>query len=86
MKWKPHTLQHTTSSTLCTLKENASTLSSKVSVDQREYGHNIPSKRIAIDFVDVIKDEDHVVRREEEEPQQHSAVSTDCTTESNACP
>ena len=95
MKWKPHSPQHTSteypfviatqkySSTLCNSKENTSTLSSKVSGDEREYGHNTPSKRIAIDFVDVIKDEDHAVRREEEEPEQHSAVSTYCTTESN---
>ena len=95
MKWKPHSLQHTStecpvgiatqkySSSLCNSKENTSTLSSKVFGDKKEYGHNTPSKRIAIDFVDVIKDEDHAVRREEEEPQQHSAVSTDCTTESN---
>ena len=100
MKGRPQTLQHTTiedvsypvvsatqkcSSTLCNSKENVSTLSSKVSSNEREYGHTIASKRIVVDFVNVIKDEDHVVRQQEEEPQKHSAVSTDCTTVSNIC-
>ena len=40
---------------------------------------------MAVDFVNVIKDEDHVVWRQEEEPQQHSVVSTNCTTDSNVC-
>ena len=74
LKWKPHSPQHTSteypvvittqkySSTLRNSRENTSTLSSKVSGDEREYGHNTPSKRIATDFVDVIKDEDHAVR------------------------
>ena len=56
-----------------------------MSSDQREYGHNIVSKRMVVDFVNVIKNEDHIVSRQEEEPQNHSAVSTDCTADSNVC-
>ena len=99
-KGRPQTLQHTTiedvrypvvsatqkySSTVCNPKENASTLSSKVSSDQREYGHSIASKRMVVDFVNVIKNEDHIISRQEEEPQNHSVVSTDCTADSNVC-
>ena len=84
MKGRPQTLQHTTiedvrypvvsatqkySSTLCNRKENASNLLSKVSSDQREYGHCIASKRMVVDFGNVIRDEDHVVWQQEEEPQ-----------------
>ena len=54
-----------------------------MSSDQREYGHNIISKRMVVDFVNRIKNEDHIVSRQEEEPQNHSAVSTDCTADSN---
>ena len=94
MKGTPQTLQHITiedvrypvvsatqkySSTLCNPKENASTLSSKISGDQREYGHSIVSNIMVVDFVNVIKREDHVVRRQEEEPQNHSAAYTDCS-------
>ena len=97
-KRRPQTLQHTTiedvrypvvsatqkySSTVCNPKESASTLSSKVSSDQRQYGHSIASKRIVVDFMNVIKNEDHIVSRQEEEPQNHSAVATDCTADSN---
>ena len=96
MKWKPHPLQHTTiddvrypvviaaqkySSTLCNPTKNASTQSFNVSGGQREYG----SIRIVVDFVNVIKDEDHVSRPLEEELQQHTAVSTSCTINSNVC-
>ena len=78
-KGRPQTLQHTTiedvrypvisatqkySSIVCNPKENASTLSSKVSSDQREYGHNIASKRMVVDFVNVIKNEDGSNRQE----------------------
>ena len=73
------------SSIVCNPKENASTLSSKVSSDQREYGHSIASKRMVVDFVNVIKNEDHIVSRQEEEPQNHSSVSTDCTADNNVC-
>ena len=38
-----------------------------------------------VDFVNVIKNEDHVVSRQEEEPQNHSALSTDCTADNNVC-
>ena len=51
----------------------------------REYGSSIPSKRMVVDFVDVIKEEDHVSRPSEKEPQQHSAVSTSCTIDRNVC-
>ena len=47
-------------STFCTLKENTLTPSLKVCADQREYGSNMLSKKTTIDFVDAIKDEDHV--------------------------
>ena len=56
-----------------------------MSCDQREYGHCIASKRMVVDFGNVIRDEYHVVWQQEEEPQQHSVVSTDCTADSNAC-
>ena len=52
---------------------------------QREHGSIIPSKRMVVDFVDAIKDEDHVSRPLEEEPQQHSVVLTGCTINSNVC-
>ena len=40
---------------------------------------------MAVDFVDVIKDEDHVSKQPEEEPHMHSAVSTGCFINSNVC-
>ena len=60
-------------------------LSSKLSSDLREYAHSIVSKKMVVDFVNVIKNEDHIVSRQEEEPENSSDVSTDCTADSNAC-
>ena len=60
-------------------------LSSKVSSDLREYAHSIVSKKMVVDFVNVIKNEDHIVSRQEEEPQNNNDVSTDCTANSNVC-
>ena len=59
------------SSNLCNPKKNASTLSSKVSGGEREYGSNMQ-----VDFAHVIENDDYVSRREEEEPKQQIAVST----------
>ena len=38
---------------------------------------------MVVDFGNVMRDEDHVVWQQEEDPQQHSAVSTDCIADSN---
>ena len=43
------------------------------------------SKRMVVYFVNVIKNDDHLVSWQEEEPQNHSAVSIDCTAEGNVC-
>ena len=40
---------------------------------------------MVVHFMNVIKNEDHIVSRQEEEPQNHSDVSTDCTAYSNVC-
>ena len=99
-KWKPHSLQQTStdnvrypvliatqkqSPTLCNPTENSLTQSYKVSGGQREYNSIIQSKRNRADFFDVIKKEDLISRQAEEEPQQHSAVSTGFIMNSNVC-
>ena len=56
-----------------------------MSGSQREYNSIIQSKRNRADFFDVIKEEDLVSRQPEEEPQQHSAVSTGCIMNNNVC-
>ena len=40
---------------------------------------------MVVDFANVMKDENHVSRPEEEEPLHHSAVSIGCTIKSNIC-
>ena len=40
---------------------------------------------MAVDFIDIVKDEDHVSKQPEEEPHKHSAVSTSCFMNSNVC-
>ena len=40
---------------------------------------------MVVDLLNVIKNDDHIVSRQEEEPQNHSAVSTDCSADSNVC-
>ena len=56
------------SSNLCNPKQNASTLSSKVSGGEREYGSNVPLQSMPVDFAHVIENDDYLSRREEEEP------------------
>ena len=60
------------------------TQSYKLSGGQREYNSIIQSKRKGVDFFDVIK-VDLVSRQPEEEPQQHSAVSTGYIMNSKQC-
>ena len=78
MKWKPQTLQHTTT-------DDVKYPSFIVSGGQREYNSIIQSNRVAFDFVDVIKDKDHVSKQPEGEPKQHSGVSTGYIINSNVC-
>ena len=59
----------------CNPTENLSTHSFKVLGGQRESNSILQSKRMAVDFVDVVKDKDHVSKQPEEDPHQHSAVS-----------
>ena len=98
MKWKPQTLQHTTtddvkylgvsvtqnySSNLYNPKEIASTLSSKACGGKREYVSNMPSKSMPVDLAHVIKNDDHASTRQEKERQQHCAVSKGDTIKDN---
>ena len=98
MKWKPQTLQLTSTddvkyqrvsatqnytSNLCNPKEIASTLSSKACGDQREYVSNMPSKSMPIDLAHVIKNDDHTSTREEKEQHQHCVVSKGDTIRDN---
>ena len=88
MKWKPQTLQHTTTDDVkylgvSTTQNYSSNLCNRKLLQRREYVSNMPSKSMPVDLAHVIRNDDHATAREEIERQQHCVVSKGDTIKDN---